>query len=99
MARRQSEKDVSKPAKAPARAEHPRPTRDMGRDMGRDIDQDTGRALESRLKAIEFERDTMKTALATAEARIKDLESRQTEIANRIAWTLDSLHSLLEEKS
>ncbi len=87
MARRQSEKDVSKQVKATIRPEPPRPV------------NDAVRSLELRLNAIERERDTIKAALVAAEAQIKSLEERQTEVANRIAWTLDNLHSLLEEKS
>ena len=87
MARRQSEKGVSKPVKSTLRPEPARPV------------NVAGRALELQLKTIERERDEIKAALAAAETRIRDLESRQSEVANRIAWTLDNLHSLLEQKS
>ncbi len=87
MARRQSKKDAGKPAVLAPRVAA------SGKAAS------PGISLDARLKAIESERDAAKNALATAEARIKELESRQADIANRIAWTLDSLHSLLEEKS
>jgi hypothetical protein len=36
----------------------------------------------------------LKGELAQARERIADLELRQTEITNRIAWVIDSLHNL-----
>jgi uncharacterized coiled-coil DUF342 family protein len=50
------------------------------------------------IDSLRKERDELRGELDSALARIKDLESRQDEIANRIAWVLDSLQSLLEKR-
>lgn len=50
------------------------------------------RSLQQRIDELERE-------LAEARARIGELQNRQTEIADRIAWALDSLHELMEEGS
>jgi predicted nucleic acid-binding Zn-ribbon protein len=52
--------------------------------------------LNSRIAALERERASLETDLSAARARIADLESRQAEIADRIAWVLDSLHDLAD---
>lgn len=46
--------------------------------------------------ALADENQRLKAELAAAEARIADLESKQTDITNRIAWVIDSLHNLDE---
>jgi chromosome segregation ATPase len=49
-----------------------------------------------RVKALERERDRLKTQLAEAEARIARLEESRAEAVNRIDWVIDSLHNVLE---
>ena len=49
-----------------------------------------------RVKALERERDRLKTQLAEAEARIARLEESRAEAVNRIDWVIDSLHNALE---
>jgi hypothetical protein len=49
-----------------------------------------------RIKALERERDRLKTQLAEAEARIARLEESRAEAVNRIDWVIDSLHNVLE---
>jgi chromosome segregation ATPase len=49
-----------------------------------------------RVKALERERDRLKTQLAEAEARITRLEESRAEAVNRIDWVIDSLHNVLE---
>jgi hypothetical protein len=50
-----------------------------------------------RIATLEQERASLAAALAAANARIAELETGQTEAADRIAWALDTLHSLLDE--
>ena len=52
--------------------------------------------LDEQLAALKRECETLRQALSAAEARIRSLEDRQTEVANRIAWALDSLRNILE---
>ena len=54
-------------------------------------------SLDERLAATERERDALQARLTAAEAEIRILSTRQDEIANRIAWALDSLHGLIDE--
>lgn len=42
------------------------------------------------------ENQRLKAELAAAQERIADLESRQVDVTNRIAWVIDSLHNLGE---
>ncbi|HEY7670067.1 MAG TPA: DUF4164 family protein [Hyphomicrobium sp.] len=49
-----------------------------------------------RIKALEAERDRLKSELTEAVARIGRLEESRTEAVNRIDWVLDSLHNVLE---
>lgn len=44
--------------------------------------------------ALADENQQLKADLAAARQRIADLESKQTDITNRIAWVIDSLHNL-----
>ena len=91
MARRQREREAGGPAKAPVKASaRVSPPRAV---------ETPAAGLEAKLKAVERDRDAIKAALAVAETRIKDLENHQSDVANRIAWALDSLHNLLEEKT
>ncbi|HPG88890.1 MAG TPA: hypothetical protein PLD46_04510 [Hyphomicrobium sp.] len=46
--------------------------------------------------ALADENARLKADLAAAQERIADLELKQTEITNRIAWVIDSLHNLAD---
>ncbi|KAB2940089.1 MAG: hypothetical protein K8F92_01315 [Hyphomicrobium sp.] len=50
----------------------------------------------ARLEALERERDQLKAQLADAQALIAKLEQARDEAVNRIDWTIDSLHNVLE---
>ena len=54
---------------------------------------------EDRLEQLEHERNEAWRQLAAAEKRIKQLESTQDEVVNRIDWVIDSLHNLTDRKS
>ena len=54
-------------------------------------------ASGGRIAKLESERAQLKTELAAANARITELERRQIDLSNRIAWAIDTLHNLLEE--
>ena len=69
----------ARPSKTPTKAETAVPSIDR---------------LRTELAALARERDALHGALTEAQARIADLERRQTEIANRIVWAIDTLHSL-----
>ena len=55
--------------------------------------------LKVRVAALERERAALAADLEAARARITDLETRQGEIADRIAWALDSLHDLIGDEA
>jgi hypothetical protein len=86
MARRQSKKDAGKPANLTPQAAVSH--------------EETGqeRAVVEQLLSLQRERDALRVDLEAAHARISHLENRESNLADRIAWTIDSLHSLLDEK-
>ena len=59
----------------------------------------TDGSLKERLQALERERDELREALERERARAGKLEEVNAAARNRIAWALDSLHSILESKS
>jgi hypothetical protein len=59
----------------------------------------TAADAQARILALESERQKLAADLSAARNRIEDLERRQAEIADRIAWALDSLHDLLSDKN
>lgn len=88
MARRAtSHKSRTAPAQpaAPESPSHATPKKPKG-------PADSTRSLQQRIDELERE-------LAEAKARIGDLQQRQSQIADRIAWALDSLHDLMDEGS
>lgn len=58
----------------------------------------TSSSIESP-RALKLRIDELERELAAARSLIGDLQSRQSQIADRIAWALDSLHELMEEGS
>jgi hypothetical protein len=54
--------------------------------------------LRERLAVVERERDALLSDLNRAQARIMSLEKTQTQVRDRIAWALESLHNVLEGK-
>jgi len=55
-------------------------------------------ALGERLAALERERDTLQQELEGARLRLRLLEETHARVRDRIAWALDSLHSILDGK-
>ena len=55
--------------------------------------------LEGKLKALQDERDKLKSDLKVALTRIGELEATQTDAVNRIDWVIDSLHNIVEDKA
>jgi hypothetical protein len=51
-----------------------------------------------RLAALERERDALRTELDKAQERLRLLEKNQSDVRDRIAWALDSLHNILQGK-
>jgi chromosome segregation ATPase len=58
---------------------------------------DAMQRLEAEARKLERERDGLLLELEAARARIKVLESTQTDVANRIEWVIDSLHNLSDK--
>jgi len=56
-------------------------------------------ALAERLAAVERERDVLQEELERARMRVRLLEDTHAKVRDRIAWALDSLHSILDGKS
>ena len=57
-----------------------------------------GGVLADRLAAVERERDALKDELEHSRSRLRLLEETQSQVRDRIAWALDSLHSILRGK-
>jgi len=53
--------------------------------------------LETKMRALKRERDSLRKELGLAKTRIKELEQANTQAVNRIDWVIDSLHNLLED--
>jgi hypothetical protein len=87
MARRRATNASGKTLSAPARA--PRVKAKGG---------PAGGTLADRLAAVERERDSLKDELERSKSRLRLLEDTQSQVRNRIAWALDSLHSILQGK-
>ncbi|MBK9079341.1 MAG: hypothetical protein IPL91_09570 [Hyphomicrobium sp.] len=64
--------------------------------MVKDAGKDSAATSGATLSALAEENARLKAELAEASERIADLELRQTEITNRIAWVIDSLHNLAD---
>jgi hypothetical protein len=56
-------------------------------------------SLRERLQTLERERDQLRQALESERARASKLEEVNAAARNRISWALDSLQSILENKS
>lgn len=54
-------------------------------------------AMNSDVEQVIFERDQALQKLAIAEQQIKQLKDNNSQVVNRIAWVLDSLHSLRDK--
>ena len=55
--------------------------------------------LEANVSGLKRERDTLAADLAAANARIAALEAARTDAVNRIDWVLDSLQSVMLDKT
>jgi predicted nucleic acid-binding Zn-ribbon protein len=86
MARRLGSKARSKAAPARAQSRGSKAKTD-GRDR-----------TAQRLTALERERDALRAELDKAQERLRQLEKSQTDVRDRIAWALDSLHNILQGK-
>lgn len=53
--------------------------------------------LEARISDLVAERDRLRAELSAALAKVAELESARDEVLDRIAWVIDSLHSMTEE--
>ena len=87
MARRRATNASGKTVSAPARA-----PRVKAKGLP------AGGALADRLAAVERERDDLRAELERSKSRLRLLEQTQAQVRDRIAWALDSLHSILAGK-
>jgi predicted RNase H-like nuclease (RuvC/YqgF family) len=55
--------------------------------------------LETKASVLKRERDGLAAELATARAEIATLEKARRDAINRIDWVIDSLQTLLQDKS
>lgn len=53
-------------------------------------------AVEPQPAVNQVELERLKAELAEARVRIAELEQKQADVVNRIAWVIDSLHNLGE---
>jgi hypothetical protein len=54
--------------------------------------------LRQRIAVLERERDTLRAELEGAQARVRTLEKTQAHVRDRLAWALDTLHTILQGK-
>ena len=87
MARRRATNASGKSVSATARAPRVKPKNGPA-----------GVAMTDRLAAVERERDALKDELERSKSRLRLLEETQSQVRDRIAWALDSLHSILQGK-
>lgn len=92
MADRGAGKAKRRPAKAKRGAGSPA---DLQPDASRSPDAPAD--PHARIRALEAERDRLKSQLEAALARINALEQGRELVRNRIDWVIDSLHNLLDE--
>jgi chromosome segregation ATPase len=52
---------------------------------------------DARLKAVEKERDALKTELESAKQRIAALEESRSVVARRIDWVIESLNGVVDK--
>jgi hypothetical protein len=53
-------------------------------------------SLKDRLRALERERDALRTAFEREQVRVRKLEEANASARDRVAWALDSLQNILE---
>lgn len=53
--------------------------------------------LETKIKALEQERDSLKAELEAAKLRLTALDQSRKQAADRIEWIIDSLHGLIDK--
>ncbi len=86
----------------PKRADAPKTARKQSATVKKTIAASVGPAPSaisadvSGVAAASAEIAHLQTELVAARARIAELEQRQTDIANRIDWVIDSLHNLTD---
>ena len=89
--------DARKTVKKPLRANQKPALRGDAAGIGAAAGPERG-AREDRVAELEAECRRLRAELATAQARIDELESTRDEVLDRIAWVIDSLHSLVEDQ-
>jgi hypothetical protein len=60
---------------------------------------DAMQRLETRARAAERERDSLRAELEAARARIAVLEESRSQVASRIDWIIDSLSSVMDKNT
>ena len=58
----------------------------------------SGLSPDRQIAVLKKDRDALAAALVVAETRIAALEARQNEVADRIAWALDTLRDLMQNR-
>ncbi len=53
-------------------------------------------SLKDRLRAVERERDALRTAIERERVRVRKLEEANASARDRVAWALDSLQNVLD---
>jgi hypothetical protein len=53
-------------------------------------------SLKDRLRALERERDALRTAFEREQVRVRKLEEANASARDRVAWALDSLQNILD---
>ena len=97
-----AERNMSKP-RAPRGATQPRtpiaaPAKAARRDTPKVLESAIER-LETSVRDLKRERDSLTTELAAAKAEIATLDAARRAAIDRIDWVIDSLQAVLQDKS
>jgi len=103
MTRRHAEKDASaRPASRDSRAKAGagRATRAKsdGAAAAKSAPRQTEAQLEARLIALQQERDALAAEVGVLQQRCRQLEDATAHVRNRLAWAIDSVESVLQNK-
>jgi hypothetical protein len=98
MTRRRASKAGSKTAPVAARPEHGHEQAHEQPKGARGKVLPSNGALRERLAAVERECDALRAEIEHFKASQRQLEEAQARVRDRLAWALDSLHSILDSK-
>jgi hypothetical protein len=86
------------PDKTAGSAKPARRARRPARVIWKPLPDMTGMPAERQIAILKKDREALLAALTAAEARVEALTARQAEVADRVAWALDTLRDLIGDR-